>query len=107
VVTLLMSCGAAIIFAIGGIFMKLSLGLSQPIYSVIVFGCFGLGVILQTLVINKTDLGSSYISILGLEAVVTLFFSIWLFKEQFNIVKLIGIAAIVMGVALLRSKEVG
>jgi multidrug transporter EmrE-like cation transporter len=101
-----MSCGAAIIFSIGGIFMKLSLGLSQPTYSAIVFGCFGLGAILQTLVINKTDLGSTYISILGLEAVVTLFFSIWLFKEHFNLVKLVGIAAIVMGVALLRSKEI-
>ncbi|WP_310487228.1 SMR family transporter [Chamaesiphon sp. VAR_69_metabat_338] len=105
--TLLMSGGAALIFAIGGIFMKLSLGLSQPAYSVAVFGCFGLGAVLQTLVIAKTDLGSSYISILGLEAVVTLFFSIWLFKEQLNVVKLVGIAAIVMGVALLRSKEIG
>jgi multidrug transporter EmrE-like cation transporter len=71
-----------------------------------VFGCFGVGAILQTLVINKTDLGSSYISILGLEAVATLFFSILLFKEHFNVVKLLGLAAIVMGVALLRSKEI-
>ena len=100
-----MSCGAAMIFAIGGIFMKLSLGLSQPGYSAIVFACFGLGVVLQTLVISKTDLASSYISILGLEAVATLFFSIWLFKENFNLVKLIGLAAIIMGVTLLRSKE--
>jgi multidrug transporter EmrE-like cation transporter len=106
VVTLLMSCGAAMIFAIGGIFMKLSLGLSQPVYSAVVFGCFGVGAILQTLVINKTDLGSSYISILGLEAVATLLFSILLFKEHFNAVKLLGLAAIVMGVALLRSKEI-
>ncbi len=106
-VTLLMSCGAAIIFAIGGIFMKLSLGLSQPLYSAVVFGCFGVGAILQTLVISKTDLGSSYISILGLEAVATLFFSIWLFKEHFNAVNLFGLAAIVMGVALLRSKAIG
>ena len=100
-----MSCGAAMIFAIGGIFMKLSLGLSQPWYSAIVFACFGLGAILQTLVISKTDLGSSYISILGLEAVATLFFSIWLFNENFNLVKLVGLAAIVMGIVLLRGNE--
>jgi multidrug transporter EmrE-like cation transporter len=100
-----MSVGAALVFAIGGIFMKLSLGLSQPVYSVVVFGCFGLGAILQTLVIAKNDLGSSYISILGLEAVATLFFSIWFFKEHFSVVKLIGLAAIVMGIVLLRSNK--
>jgi multidrug transporter EmrE-like cation transporter len=97
-----MSFGAAILFAIGGIFMKLSLGLSQPGYSIAVFGCFGLGATLQTLVIAKTDLGGTYISILGLEAVATLIFSIGLFKEDLSLMKLFGLGAIVMGVALLR-----
>lgn len=97
-----MSCGAAIVFAIGGIFMKLSLGLSQPGYTLAVFGCFGLGAALQTLVIAKTDLGSTYVSILGLEAVATLVFSIGLLKEDFSPMKLVGLGVIVMGVALLR-----
>jgi multidrug transporter EmrE-like cation transporter len=97
-----MSCGAAIVFAIGGIFMKLSLGLSQPGYSIAVFICFGLGAALQTLVIAKTDLGGTYISILGLEAVATLIFSIGLFKEDLSLMKLFGLGAIVMGVTLLR-----
>jgi multidrug transporter EmrE-like cation transporter len=97
-----MSCGAAIVFAIGGIFMKLSLGLSQPGYTLAIFTCFGVGAALQTLVIAKTDLGGTYISILGLEAVATLIFSIGLFKEDLSLIKLVGLGAIVMGVALLR-----
>ncbi len=97
-----MSCGAAIVFAIGGIFMKLSLGLSHSGYAMAVFACFGLGATLQTLVIAKTDLGGTYITILGLEAVATLIFSIGLFKEDLSLVKLVGLGAIVMGVALLR-----
>jgi multidrug transporter EmrE-like cation transporter len=101
-----MSCAAAITFAVGGIFMKLSLGLSQPFFSAMIFICFGLGVVLQTLVIAKTELGSAYISILGLEAVATLLFSIGLFKEGVSLVKICGLVAIVAGVILLRSDEI-
>jgi multidrug transporter EmrE-like cation transporter len=102
--TFLMSAGAALIFAIGGLFMKLSVGLSHPLYSGMIFVCFGLGAILQTLAINRTELGSTYISILGLEAFATLLFSSWLFKEDFSLAKLFGLATIILGVALLRGK---
>ena len=101
-----MSCGAAIGFAIGGIFMKLSMGLSQPLYTATIFIFFGLGIVLQTLAIERTDLGTSYLLVLGLEAVATAVFSSWLFKENFSPINLIGLATIVMGVILLRSKEI-
>jgi multidrug transporter EmrE-like cation transporter len=101
-----MSCAAAITFSIGGIFMKLSLGLSQPFFSAMIFVCFAFGVIIQTLVIAKTELGSSYISILGLEAVITLLFSIGLFKEGISWMKVCGLVAILAGVILLRSDEI-
>jgi small multidrug resistance pump len=97
--TFLMSCVAAIFFAVGGLFMKLSVGLTHPLYSAMIFVCFAGGAVLQTLVISKTDLGSTYISILGLEALVTLLFSIWLLKEDYSLVRLFGLATIVMGVA--------
>jgi multidrug transporter EmrE-like cation transporter len=101
-----MSCGAAIVFAIGGIFMKLSMGLSQPLYTVTIFIFFGLGIVLQTLAIERTDLGTSYLLVLGLEAVASAFFSSWLFKENFSPTNLIGLVTIMMGVILLRSKEI-
>jgi multidrug transporter EmrE-like cation transporter len=97
-----MSCGAAIGFAVGGVFMKLSVGLSQPFYTLIIFIVFGLGIVLQTLVIDRTDLGSGYILVLGLEAVASVFFSIYLFKEDFSITNLVGLATIAMGVVLVR-----
>jgi multidrug transporter EmrE-like cation transporter len=104
--TILMSCGVAIMFAIGGIFMKLSQDLSKPLYSAIVFGCFIFGAIVQTIVIDRTNLGGAYISILGLEAVVTLFLSIYSFKENFSFVKGLGLIAIVIGIACLRSNNI-
>jgi multidrug transporter EmrE-like cation transporter len=100
----LMSTGAAMIFSIGGLFMKLSVGLSHPLYSTLIFVCFGVGAVLQTLAMTKADLGSTYISILGLEALVTLLFSVWLLKENLSLEKLFGLGIIVLGVALLRSK---
>jgi multidrug transporter EmrE-like cation transporter len=97
-----MSCGAAIVFAVGGIFMKLSVGLSQPFYTMIIFIFCGLGIVLQTLVIDRTDLGSGYMLVLGLEAIASVFFSIYLFHENFSITNLVGLATIAMGVVLLR-----
>jgi multidrug transporter EmrE-like cation transporter len=102
-----MSVGAAISFAIGGIFMKLSAGFSQPIYSSLVYVFFAGGATLQTLVIGKTELGTTYIAILGLEAVATLIFSVWLFREQQSVAKLIGLGLIIVGVVLLRGNESG
>ncbi len=100
-----MSIGAALGFAIGGIFMKLSASFSEPIYSVLVYVFFAGGATLQTLAIGKTDLGTTYIAILGLEAVATLFFSIWLFREQQSLAKLVGLMLIIVGVILLRGNE--
>jgi multidrug transporter EmrE-like cation transporter len=100
-----MSISAAIAFAIGGIFMKLSAGLSEPIFGLLVYLCFGLGATIQTLAIYKTDLGGTYIAILGLEAVITLIFSVWFFKEEQTLAKLIGLAMIIAGVVLLRGSD--
>jgi multidrug transporter EmrE-like cation transporter len=103
----MLSCGAAIVFAVGGIFMKLSVGLSQPLYTITVFILFGLGIIFQTMAIQGTDLGSSYILVLGLEAIASVAFSVWVFKENFSFVNLIGLATIAIGIMLLRTKDLG
>jgi multidrug transporter EmrE-like cation transporter len=103
--TLIMSIGAALSFAIGGIFMKLSASFAQPLSSFLVYVCFAVGATLQILAIGKTELGATYIAILGLEAVATLLFSIWLFSEQQSLAKLIGLGLIIAGVVLLRGHE--
>ncbi len=100
-----MSIGAALGFSIGGIFMKLSASFSQPLYSLLVYVCFAIGATLQILAIGKTELGGTYIAILGLEAAATLLFSIWLFSEEQSLTKLIGLGLIVVGVVLLRGNK--
>jgi multidrug transporter EmrE-like cation transporter len=102
--TLIISIGAAIGFAIGGIFMKLSASFTQPIYSILVYLFFAMGATLQILAIGKTELGGTYIAILGLEAVATLLFSVLLFREEQSLQKLLGVGLIVAGVVLLRGK---
>ncbi len=102
--TLIISMGAAIGFAIGGIFMKLSASFTQPIYSLLVYLFFAIGATLQILAIGRTELGGTYIAILGLEAVATLIFSVLLFREEQSLPKLLGVGLIVAGVVLLRGK---
>ena len=104
-VTFFLSVGAALAFVIGGIFMKLSAGFADLLSSLAIYLCFGLGATFQTIAIGQTNLGGTYIAILGLEAVVTLLVSVWLFKEQQTFPKLLGLGLIVAGVALLRGSE--
>jgi multidrug transporter EmrE-like cation transporter len=100
-----MSISAAIAFSVGGVCMKLSAGLSEPLFSFLVYLLFGLGATIQTFVIYRTNLGGTYIVILGLEAVITLLFSVYFFKEEQDLIKLIGLAMIIFGVILLRGKD--
>jgi hypothetical protein len=56
------------------------------------------------LVIDLQEIANNYQTLRSElpDAVATLIFSIGLFKEDFSLVKLVGLGAIVMGVALLR-----
>lgn len=100
-----MSISAAIAFSVGGVCMKLSAGLSEPLFSFLVYLLFCLGATIQTFVIYRTNLGGTYIIILGLEAAITLLFSVYFFKEEQDLVKLIGLVMIISGVVLLRGKN--
>jgi small multidrug resistance pump len=101
--SLLMATLAALAYTIGGIFMKLSNGLSVPMPTVMVYGCFLTGATLQILLTKGVDLGISYIFVLGLEAILAALFGICIFQEKLSTPHLTGIFLVVMGVALLRS----
>jgi|APDOM4702015248_1054824.scaffolds.fasta_scaffold636609_1 small multidrug resistance pump/quaternary ammonium compound-resistance protein SugE len=101
--SLLMATLAAFAYAIGGIFMKLSHGLSVPIPTLMVYGCFLTGATLQIFLMKGADLGISYIFVLGLEAILAALFGIFIFQEKLSIPHLTGIFLVVVGVALLRS----
>jgi multidrug transporter EmrE-like cation transporter len=102
---LLMVLAAAVFFTVGGIFMKLSQGLSLLTPSLLVYVFFCTGASLQTLAMRKSDLGVTYILVLGLEAVLALLFGVFIFKEHYSFLKLLGVSLIVAGIIFLRSSN--
>jgi multidrug transporter EmrE-like cation transporter len=65
---------AAIFFAVGGIFMKLSDGLTRLGPTLVVFALFVAGASLQTIAMQREDLAVTYLIVVGLEAILALFF---------------------------------
>jgi multidrug transporter EmrE-like cation transporter len=100
---LLLAIAAALCFTIGGIFMKLSAGLTVLVPTLMVYLCFGIGASLQTLVLARSELGVTYTLILGIESVFAVAFGWLFFKENYSLPALIGMALVVAGVAILRT----
>ena len=62
-----MVMAAALFFTVGGIFMKLSEGLTKFWPTMIVFALFVIGAALQTLAMKREDLAVTYLWVVGLE----------------------------------------
>jgi multidrug transporter EmrE-like cation transporter len=82
--------------------MKLSDGLRKPLATIGLYVLFGLGATLQTLALRRTDLGISYVLVLGLEAIVALGIALFAFHEVIAPLRAVGVVLILAGVALLR-----
>jgi multidrug transporter EmrE-like cation transporter len=89
---------ASIIYALGGLCMKSSIGLTRPLPTAMLFGLFILGATLQTLGMRHTDLGVAYIMVLGMEAVVALGLSVIFLHEDWSFSRLGAVATVVVGV---------
>jgi multidrug transporter EmrE-like cation transporter len=99
-----MAIGAAVFFTIGGIFMKMSQGLSQILPTILIYVCCGIGATFQAMAMQKSEgLGMTYIFVIGLEVILTLGFGMILFQESYSSLKLIGIGLITVGIIFLRS----
>jgi small multidrug resistance pump/quaternary ammonium compound-resistance protein SugE len=99
-----MAVAAALAFTVGGIFMKYSQGLTQPLPSLAMLGLFGLGAALLTLSIElRGELGPAYLVVLGLEAVLALAFGAMLFGEHPNNGRLFGLALLIVGMILIET----
>ena len=94
--------GAALLFAVGGYFMKLSLGLTRAWPTALIFVCFGLGASLQTLAMRDEQMTVTYVIVLGLEALAAYLVGAVLLDETTTPVKLGGMALVVAGIMLLR-----
>jgi multidrug transporter EmrE-like cation transporter len=104
---LLLVLGAAIAFACGGVCMKSSAGMTRLGPTLLLYLLFAAGATLQTLALRKADLGVAYLFVLGLEAVLAVGFGCWFFAEGCSWWKLLGVAAVVVGIALLHVDEGG
>ena len=89
----------AIVFEVGGTTsMKLSEGLTKPLFSVLIFVLYGFSFVLFALALKKLDLGLSYAIWAGIgTAAIALIGYIW-FKEPMGAVKVGSIALIIIGV---------
>ncbi|HLK60389.1 MAG TPA: SMR family transporter [Chthonomonadaceae bacterium] len=99
--SLLLNTAAALSYVIGGVFMKLSTGLSRPGPSLMVFLCFCTGAGLQAFAMRKAEMGVAYILVLGLEAVLAFTVGAVFFREDRSLWKLLGVGLVVVGILLL------
>ncbi|HZH14829.1 MAG TPA: SMR family transporter [Archangium sp.] len=93
---------SAVCFAGGGIFMKLSEGASRLLPTLTFLVLFGVGAVVLAIAMRRGELGVMYIAVLGLEAALTLVFSVALFHESFSSTRILAVLLILAGVALLR-----
>ena len=102
-VALVLSLVAALLFTVGGVFMKVSAGLTRLGPGVLALALFLGGAVVQTLALKQSELGVVYVFVLGLEAVLAFGFGIVLFGESVSLPKLLGVVLIIGGFALLHA----
>jgi multidrug transporter EmrE-like cation transporter len=93
---------AAACFATGGLFMKKAEGVSRMLPTAAFATLFLAGAVFQSLGMRRFELGAAYIAVLGLEAALALLLSVVVLHESYSAGKVVAIALILAGVALLR-----
>lgn len=93
---------ASAAFAVGGLFMKWSDGLTRVGPTITVAVLFLLGAALQALAMRTADLGVAYIFVLGAEAVVAFGLSVLVLGETLNASRITAVLLILGGILLLR-----
>jgi small multidrug resistance pump/quaternary ammonium compound-resistance protein SugE len=98
---LVLLIAASVLFATGGLFMKLSVGLTRLMPSILVFVCFCTGAVCQSVAMKRADMGVAYVFVLGLEAVVAFLISVFALKESASAARILAVLLIVSGIVLL------
>lgn len=94
---------AAFAYTMGGMYMKLSKGLSKPGPSLLVYFFLSAGASLESLAMHHSELGVTYICVIGVEFVLAFLFGSLLFRENYSHRNLFGVSLIVAGLILLNA----
>lgn len=98
----LLLTAAALAFALGGVGMKFSAGLTRLWPSVSVFVMFCAGAALQAIGMRHAQMGITYIAVLGLEALLAFALGVLIFSEPATPVRILAVALVTAGILLLR-----
>jgi multidrug transporter EmrE-like cation transporter len=93
---------AAALYVTGGVFMKYSAGLTRWLPGLALVALFSAGALMQAWAMKREPLGSSYVVVLGLEALLAVLAGYFLFAEQMTIRMASGVVLVVLGMILLR-----
>ena len=93
---------AAIMYVTGGVLMKYSQGLTQALPTLGLTALFSTGALIQARAMRYEQLGSSYILVLGLEALLAIILGMLLFGERLSGRAAAGVTLVVIGIVLLR-----
>ena len=89
-------------YAVGGLFMKLSDRVSRPGPTAAFIVLFVLAATIQAMGMRQTDMGPAYIFVLGTETLVSALLSVLYLHEQWSPVRVFAVCLVVVGIALLR-----
>jgi multidrug transporter EmrE-like cation transporter len=94
---------ASLCFATSGVAMKFSDGLTRPLPSMLLGLLVLVGTTFQTFAMRYARLGTTYLMVLGLEAVIAMALGSIFFHESFSLKILLAVGFVAIGIALLRS----
>lgn len=93
--------GAAAAFVLGGIFMKASAGLTDAAATSGFLLCFLAGAWMQAVAMKDSEMGVTYLVIIGLECVLAFACGTLLFAEAASLLKILAVALIIAGISML------
>jgi quaternary ammonium compound-resistance protein SugE len=101
-----MAFGAAIMFAVGGLCMKSSVGVSRLVPSCCMIALFAGGAVLNALVVHRGgELGVAYLLVVGCETLLAFGLGTLVYHERVTPIRVLAIVLVAAGALLLAGTE--
>jgi small multidrug resistance pump len=95
--------GGSLAFSVGGAFMKASHGFTRLVPSLIVAMSFLIGAGLLAKAVRTTDMSSTLVLSLGVEALITVAIGVLILGDRLSLAQGLGMLMVIGGVALVRA----